>query len=159
MSQHTYVVQHFHREHYICTLDLLSTRRRWFYRCTQNIQDWLSTSRLTTGIMDQGFEAFMPFWIHWLYTEKIGLHTCRGCHSGCLDIDCAFGGIFCCTTQHYSLNRLPDTQKYWKKQPRFWFLAWSKFLHGKKGTYSGILVLEWLPRYWGLQNLRKATLI
>lgn len=44
------------------------------------------------------------------------------------------------------------------KQPRFWFLAWTKFPHGKNVACSAILVLKPLPRYWGLQNVWKAAL-
>lgn len=49
----------------------------------------------------------------------------------CVHIDCAFRD-YCCITQHYSSNSLPDTHKSWKKQPRFWFLAWTKFQYGKR---------------------------
>lgn len=132
-SQHIRVAQQFHSEHYVHMLDLLSTDRGWFYGCAQNTQDWLSTSRLTTEITDQGFEAFKSFWFHWLYTGKIGLHTCRCCHSGCLDIDRAFGDTYSRITQCYSLNRLPDTHKYWKNSPDYGFFGLGKISAWEKG--------------------------
>lgn len=131
MSQHIHVAQQFHSEHYVHMLDLLSTHRGWFYGCAQNTQDWLSTSRLTTEIMDQGFEAFRSFWIHWLYTLKTGLHTSW--------LPFRMLGYWpyiwrYLLLRHTALLSEQTTRhsEILEKQPIFWFLACTKFLHGKK---------------------------
>ena len=102
-SQCICVVQLFHSAHQVCTLYLLSAHRGWYYGCAQNTQDWLSTSRSTTEIMDWGFEAFGSFWIQWLIHRKNRSAHVSRLPFRCLDIDCAFGDTYCCITQRCSL--------------------------------------------------------